>query len=162
LFSYKSPIVELVLDLKYGSVGDIAKFAAPLLVNLMQESKMTADILIPVPLAQKRAKERGYNQAGLLAKEISKITGIPVVDNFLVRVKYTEAQKKMTPKERQENLRGAFRIIPPYSKAKGKRILLVDDVFTTGSTVNECSRILKKGKPKSIEVLTLASVIVEP
>jgi ComF family protein len=157
-FSYESPIVELVLDIKYGSIGDVAKITAPILAAVMQYFKIHADVLIPVPLAPKRLKERGYNQALLIAKELSKIIHVPVVDDFLIRTRYTAAQKKMTLKERQENLRGAFEIKPPYSVIKGKRVLIIDDVFTTGTTVNDCARVMKKCKPKSIEVLTVAGV----
>ena len=158
VFCYSDSAVELVLKLKYNSEGDVAKFVAPLLAEAVKEYDIKADVIIPVPLAPKRAQERGYNQAGLIAAELSKIIEVPVVDGFLVRVKHTKAQKKMTLKERQENLKGAFEIKPPYSTIKGKRVLLVDDVLTTGTTVDECARVLKRAKPKSVEVLTIASV----
>lgn len=157
-FSYEKPVIELVLRLKYNAEGDIAKFAAPMLADAVVKYNIVADLIIPVPLAPKRFKERGYNQSELIATKLSKITGIPVNNNFLVRVKHTEAQKKMTPKERQENLHDAFEIRPPYSAVKGKRILLIDDVLTTGITVNECARMIRHAHPESIEVLTVASV----
>lgn len=157
-FEYKSPVVELVLRLKYNAEGDIARFVASLLADAIKEYDIKADIIIPVPLAPKRFKERGYNQAGLIAEELSKIIKVPVTDNFVYRVKHTAAQKQMTLKERQDNLLGAFEIRPPYSAVKGKRILLVDDVLTTCATVNECARVIRRAKPESIEVLTIASV----
>jgi len=153
-FSYEDPITNLVLRLKYNAEGDIAKFVAPFLAEVVKE----VDVLIPVPLAPKRFKERGYNQADLITIELSMLINVPVVDSFLIRVKHTNAQKKMSLKERKENLHNAFKICPPYSAVKGKRVLLIDDVFTTGSTVDECARVMKKAKPKSIEVLTIASV----
>lgn len=161
-FSYEKPIIELVLRLKYNAEGDIAKFAAPMLAEAVVKYNIVADLIIPVPLASKRFKERGYNQSELIATKLSKITGIPVNNSFLVRVKHTEAQKKMTPKERQENLHDAFEIRPPYSVVKGKRILLIDDVLTTGATVNECARMIRCAHPESIEVLTVASVRQKP
>lgn len=157
-FSYEKPVIELVLRLKYNAEGDIAKFAAPLLAETAAKYGITADLIIPVPLAPKRLKERGYNQSELIATELSKIINVPIISNFLVRIKHTEAQKKMSPGERQENLHGAFEIHAPYSVVKGKRILLIDDVLTTGATVNECARIIRRAKPKSVEVLTIASV----
>lgn len=162
VFPYQDPITGLILRLKYNGEGDVAKFVASLLAETFTKYKMEADVIIPVPLAPKRAKERGYNQAGLIAAELSKILNVPIQDNFLVRVKHTEAQKKMTLKERQENLHGAFEIKPPYSAIKGRRVLLVDDVFTTGTTADECARVMKKAKPKSIEVLTIAGVCQKP
>ena len=161
VFCYRDCVTELVMRLKYNAEGDVAKFIAPFLEELCIKHNMQADVIIPVPLASKREKQRGYNQAKLIANELSKILQVPVLDNILVRVKHTEAQKKMTPKEREENLRGAFEIKPPYSAIKGKRVLLVDDVFTTGATANECARILNRAKPKSIEVVTIAGVAQE-
>jgi len=158
VFTYESPVAEFVLRLKYGAEGDVAKFVARLLADAVKEYDIKADVIIPVPLAPKRLKERGYNQAGLITTELSRIIGVPVVDGFLVRTRHTTAQKKMALKERQENLRGAFEACPPFSVVKGKRVLLVDDVLTTGTTANECARIIRKAKPKSIEVLTIASV----
>jgi len=158
VFCYDDVAVELVLKLKYNSEGDVAKFVAPFLGEAITEYGIKADVIIPVPLTPRRTRERGYNQAGLIAAEVSKLIGVPVVDDFLVRVKHTKAQKKMTLKQRQENLKGAFNIKPPYSTIKDKRVLLIDDVLTTGTTVDECARVLKKAKPKSVEVLTIASV----
>jgi len=156
--AYDGLVTGLVLRLKYNSEGDVARFVAPLLAEAVKEHNIKADVIVAVPLAPKRAKERGFNQAGLIARELSKLIEVPVVEDFVVRVRDTKAQKKMTLEERRENLHGAFEIRPPYSVIKGKCVLLVDDVFTTGSTVDECSRVMKKAKPKSIEVLTVASV----
>jgi len=156
--AYKDSVTGLVLRLKYNSEGDVARFVAPLLAEAVKKYKMEADVIVPVPLAMKRRKERGYNQADLIAEELSKLINVPVVDDFIIRTKDTKAQKKMTLEQRQENIHGAFEIKPPYSKIKNKRVLLIDDVFTTGTTVDECARVMKKGKPKSVEVLTIASV----
>jgi ComF family protein len=158
VFEYKSPVVEMVLALKYNAIGDVAKFVVPLMVAAVARYGMGVDVVLPVPLSPKRAKQRGYNQAELIANGVAGALGVPMVDNFLVRAKNTTPHKKMTYKQRCENLHGAFEIVPPYSTIKGKRVLLIDDVFTTGATVDECARVLKKAKPKSIEVLTVAGV----
>lgn len=161
-FSYENPVIELVLRLKYNAEGDVAKFVAPWIAKAVNEYDIKTDLIIPVPLAPKRFKERGYNQSALIARELSKIIGVPVIDNFVFRTKYTTAQKKMTLKERQENLHGAFEIRPPFATVKGKRVLLIDDVLTTGSTADECARTIKRAKPESVEVLTVASVAQKP
>jgi ComF family protein len=158
-FSYEGAVVDLVLRLKYGVEGDVARFAAPYLAEVVRASEIVADIIIPVPLSPKRAKERGYNQAEVLAQEVAKLLGVEVAENAMIRVRETAAQKKMTVAERLENLRGAFEVTPEgRATLKGKRVLLVDDVLTTGVTADECARILAKAKAKSVEVLTLASV----
>ena len=163
-FTYAEPIKNLILRLKYSAEGDVAKFAASQLFQTFSENKMHADVLIPVPLSRRRAKVRGYNQATLVAQELAKIiktqTGaqVAVAENTLVRVKQTEAQKKMNVKQRQENLRGAFEIRSPFDEITEKRVVIIDDVFTTGTTANECARVLRAANPKSVEVLTIAGV----
>jgi len=157
-FSYEDPVIGLILRLKYNAEGDVARFVANFLADVVKKHNMTADALIPIPLAPKRFRQRGYNQAGLIAKELSTILKVPVVDDVLFRTSFTTAQKEMSHEERKQNLRGAFDLHMPCDKLGEKRVLLIDDVFTTGSTVDECARILKKAKPKSIEVLTIAGV----
>jgi len=158
-FSYDGAVVDLILRLKYGAEGDVARFVAPHLASVVRTHKMAADLIVPVPLAPKRARERGYNQAAVLAAELAKLLGTEVLSGILTRTRETAAQKKMTLLERQENLRNAFTVTTPARLAiKGKRILLVDDVITTGATADECARTLKKAGAKSVEVLTVASV----
>ena len=113
------------------------------------------NLLIPVPLHKKRLKERGYNQSELLAKEISSALEIPLNCEVLEKVKYTLPQFNLNEKERMENIRGAFEL-KNIELIKGKKLLIIDDIFTTGITVHEVCRVLRKGKPESIYVLTLA------
>ena len=153
-FFYKSPVVELILRFKYNSEGDIAKLFAPFMADVW---KGEADIIVPVPLSKERLKSRGYNQALLLAKELSAVNGITVGD-ALVRVKKTTPQKNMAQKQRQENLKNAFRVAD-VEIIKGKRVLLVDDVYTTGATAAECTRMLKKAGAIDVQILTAARVI---
>lgn len=109
-----------------------------------------ASLLVPVPLAPKRLKERGFNQALLLAAALGKTLSLPVDTNTLLRVKETKSQVECeTPKERQENISGAF-ALRENSNLKGKTILLVDDVYTSGATMNECARLLRKGGAREI------------
>jgi len=158
-FNYDGAVVDLVLRLKYSAEGDVARFVAPHLADVVRANGIKADLVVPVPLSANRAKERGYNQAGVLAEELSKLIGVAVAGDVLVRVRDTVAQKKMTLVERQANLKDAFKLTPIGRETiKGKRVLLVDDVLTTGTTADECARTLKSAKPTSVQVLTVASV----
>jgi len=116
------------------------------------------DLLIPVPLHRQRLRERGFNQVLLLVKEISSRTGIPYRKTILQKKKPTLPQVILSGMEREKGLRGAFHVIGREGLA-GKSVLLVDDVYTTGATVNECSKVLRRGGAKRVDVLTLAHAI---
>jgi ComF family protein len=113
------------------------------------------DMLAPVPLHKKRLRQRGFNQALLLAAAIGQRFGIPLSCDNLVRVRYTRPQVELSAGERAANVAGAFALRRP-AEAAGKSILLIDDVFTTGATLNECSRVLKEAGAASVTALTLA------
>jgi len=116
------------------------------------------DLLIPVPLHRQRLRERGFNQALLLVKEISFRTGTPYRKTILQKKKPTIPQVTLSGPEREKGLRGAFHVIGG-EELTGKSVLLVDDVYTTGATVNECSKMLRRGGAKRVDVLTLAHAI---
>jgi len=116
------------------------------------------DVLIPVPLHKERLRERGFNQALLLVKELSRRTGIPYRRRVLRKKRPTVPQVKLSGVEREKGVRGTFHIIV-REEVEGKSILLVDDVYTTGATVNECTRVLLAGGAKRVDVLTLAHAI---
>jgi ComF family protein len=109
-----------------------------------------AFLFVPVPLAAGRLKERGFNQALLLASSLGKLLSIPVVADTLMRVRETKPQIECeTPKERRENMLGAF-ALRENASLKGKTILLVDDVYTSGATMNECARLLKEAGAQAV------------
>ncbi len=113
------------------------------------------DAIVPVPLHPKRKKERGFNQAQIIAKELARIKGIELRDKLLVKTKNVRPQTSLRIEERAENVSGAFGV------AKGERIkekvlLLVDDVYTTGSTIRECSSVLREAGVKEVKALTVA------
>ncbi len=116
------------------------------------------DLLIPIPLHKSRLRERGFNQALVLAREIEKRFPLPLDYLNLQRIRDTQPQINLKEKERRKNVRGAFGL-REKQKVKGKRILLIDDVYTTGATVNECSRVLRKGGAKRVDILTLARAV---
>jgi ComF family protein len=122
----------------------------PLCLDLVE----AADLLIPVPLHPRRLKSRGFNQSLLLA---GAFPGVPVGREALVRVRSTPPQVGLKPLERQTNVKGAF-AVPDPGLVKGKNVLLVDDLFTTGSTVKECAKALLKAGANQVEVLTVARV----
>jgi ComF family protein len=116
------------------------------------------DLILPVPLHIKRLRERGFNQAHLVNKKWAEMEGIPFDGFTLSRSRWTKPQTSLTRAERRRNVKGAFSL-RCAEKVKGLSILLVDDVFTTGATVNECARVLVKAGAASVDVLTLARAV---
>lgn len=121
-------------------------------------SAVNADVIVPVPLYPKRLRWRGFNQSLLLGREVSRAYAIPMDPFLLVRRRETAAQTQLAEDERRRNVRGAFALNAERS-VRGKCVLLIDDVYTSGSTVNECSRTLKQGGAKEVYVLTLARAV---
>jgi ComF family protein len=121
---------------------------------LCLELVAAADLLAPVPLHPKRIKHRGFNQSLLLAQAFP---GAPVAREALVRTRHTAPQVGLSPKERQDNVKGAFAVTEP-ARVKGKSVLIIDDLYTTGSTVKESARVLLKAGARRVEVLTVARV----
>jgi len=121
---------------------------------LCLELVAAADLLAPVPLHPKRIKKRGFNQSLLLARAFP---GAPVAREAVVRTRHTAPQVGLNPKQRQDNVKGAFAVTDP-ALVKGKHVLLVDDLYTTGATVKECARVLRRAGARRVEVLTVARV----
>ena len=113
------------------------------------------DIIIPVPIHKKRRLKRGYNQTELIAKEICKNISLELKTDVLIKQKNIKAQSELNKNERKQNIKNAFEI-KNINEIIDKKILLFDDIYTTGSTVNECSKILKKVGAKQIGVVTIA------
>lgn len=154
---YKEDVAGAIRNFKYGGKKYLAKCFAKFLNEELNKLNLTEiDYIIPVPLFPKRLKKRGYNQAQLLAEELSKTTLIPIDTTSLIRVKDTETQTELSYRQRQNNLEDAFKV-ENKKKLKGKTVLLIDDVLTTGSTANHCSKILKDAGVKVIYVLTVAT-----
>ena len=116
------------------------------------------DLIIPVPLHPKRLRWRGFNQAVLLARQVSRVSNIPLDPFVLCRLRETPPQTQLGEDERRTNVRGAF-MLHPEKQIDNKNVLLVDDVYTSGATVNECSRTLTKGGAKQVYVLTFARTV---
>jgi ComF family protein len=114
-----------------------------------------ADIIIPVPISKKRMNERGYNQAELIAKKLSTLLNIKYNKNTLIKIRDTKRQSELPKEERNKNIKNSFKLADTYS-ISSKNVILIDDVFTTGVTANECSKELKKGGAHKITVATIA------
>jgi ComF family protein len=114
--------------------------------------------MIPVPLHMRRLRERGFNQALLMVKELSKRIGIPYEGRALKKIKDTPVQISLKKRERRKNLTGVFQVADTEA-LKGKSVVLVDDVYTTGATVNECSRALLRAGAERVAVLTVARAL---
>jgi len=117
------------------------------------------DLVVPVPLHEKRMRERGFNQSELLSHVITKYYDVPTVSGVLFRVKETHPQFDLPPDQRRRNVRGAFEL-KGASLLKNRNILLVDDIYTTGSTVSECTYVLKSGGAHKVHVLTLSRAVM--
>lgn len=118
------------------------------------------ELILPVPLHWRRLRERGFNQALFLARELFAAHKDRIRYDLLTRTRWTEPQINFSGPERHRNVRHAFDVTDP-DKVKGKSVMLVDDVFTTGATVNECARVLQKAGAETVLVLTLARVVTE-
>ncbi|SHJ66309.1 ComF family protein [Paramaledivibacter caminithermalis] len=148
---------KIIYDLKYHKKRYISYHIAEIIYDRLKEENISCfDIIIPVPLHEAKERERSFNQAYLIGKYISKMTEIEVDNKALLRVKNTVTQNKLTKEERMTNLEGAFKVVNK-DNINHKNILLVDDVFTTGATVNRCSKILLENGAKRVYVATLAT-----
>lgn len=151
------PLRRVVQKFKYGRKVSLGKPLGRLMTAGCQEflSDCEVDLILPVPLHRKRLRWRGFNQSVLLAQQISRVYRIPLDPFVIVRAKETPPQTELSEEERRKNVRGAFSVAANEA-VSGKNILLVDDVYTSGATVNECSRVLVRAGAKAVYVLTLA------
>jgi len=149
----------LVHGLKYGDRLDLAPMLGRWLSHAGRELLSEADALVPVPLHWRRRWERRFNQSAVLAAAVSSLSGVPVAAGALKRVKATAQQVGLSRSERAANVQGAFRV-PPEGKAAvaGRRLILVDDVLTSGATVDGCARALLRAGAANIDVLVFARV----
>ncbi len=155
VFVYEGEVKNLIAGLKYNNKPYISRTLSQYLAKLYKELDWQADLIIPVPLSSARKKWRGYNQAELLAEGVSDILGIPINTETLVKIKDTDSQATLTLQERRKNLLSSFKVLDKYV-VRGKKILLIDDVMTTGSTANACTTALKKAHADKVFVLTIA------
>jgi len=160
VFEKEGVFQTIVHHLKYGGVDALGLELGRRLGRVMTERGISADAIVPVPLHKRKRRERGYNQAELIGRGISEVTGIPVRTDIVRRKRYTQTQTALSLQERQRNMESAFGIVPEKRKeAEGRRIVVVDDVVTTGSTVIACSQVLKDAGVAT--VLAASSALAE-
>ncbi len=159
IFHYDGIIRDLILDYKFKEKSYIYRTFSNFLIK---NEKMCVqikkyDIIMPIPISKKRFKERGYNQSDLLAKDLAKRLCIKYEKDGVVKIKDNLAQSSLSKEEREENVRDVYKINEKKkSKFIGKRVLLIDDIFTTGNTANECSKILIEKGVAQVGILTIA------
>jgi len=160
LGAYEGSLQEAIHHWKYEGKTNLTPFFAEWMAEGVERywEPDFFDLLIPVPLHPQRLRERGFNQALLLVKELSWRTGIPYRKTILQKKKPTIPQVNLSGAEREKGLRGAFHVTGK-EELVGKSILLVDDVYTTGATANECSKVFSRGGAKRVDVLTLAHAV---
>ena len=157
---YAGPLQKMIHRWKYQGrtflTGSLGEWMATALLRYWNPPPF--DLLVPVPLHPRRLQERGFNQALLLVKELSRRTGIRYHKKFLQKKEATLPQVNLSGAEREKAVRNAFQYIG-NEDLEGKTLLLVDDVYTTGATVNECSRVLMASGAERVHVLTLAHAV---
>lgn len=153
---------ELVHRLKYGDRTELALTLGRMMAQAGRELLAEADLIVPVPLHRARLWSRRFNQAAALAAVIARQSRLPAAPTALARVKRTRQQVGLTRAQRAQNLQGAFRVPEAMRpQIEGRRILLVDDVLTTGSTANAAARALLRAGAREIDVLTFARVVTD-
>ncbi|MCX7868771.1 MAG: ComF family protein [Terrimicrobiaceae bacterium] len=152
----RGPVRDLIHRLKYAGAAWAARPLAQIARRAFHDPRLdgSCDALVPVPLHALRERERGYNQARLLAGHLAKFLHLPVAEPLL-RIRRTETQTHFDRRRRMRNLQGAF-ALRQDADVKGKHLVLVDDVLTTGSTLEECARVLLQGGAASIRAVTAA------
>lgn len=153
------PARSLIHHLKYGDRPDYARVLGTWMARVGGELLADADVIVPIPLHPRRLWQRRYNQAALLSQSIGRSGDKRVDFGTLSRVKATRSQVGMSRSERADNVQGAFRIVEDGPGICGLRVVLVDDVLTTGATANAASRVLLRGGARSVDVLVFARVV---
>ena len=159
IFSYEGIIRSNILNYKFKDKAYMGKTFAKFITNEKNvfEKIKTYDTIIPVPISKERMKQRGYNQSLILAKELNKYLNLELVNNSLIKTKNVVEQSSLNKEERQKNIINAYEL-KNRQILENKKVLIIDDIYTTGSTVNECARMIRLAKPEKIGVLAFAKV----
>ncbi len=158
LWIYDEKVKKSIANFKFHHRREYSKYYIQEILHYYKEEiiRVAPEVLIPVPLHKSKLKERGFNQAYLLARGIGKSVGIPVIENYLLRCYKTKAQKRLNDRERAKNLDEAFIVNPIYNTAPYSKVMLVDDIYTTGSTIDACAKVLLQTGMKEINFVSLS------
>lgn len=159
-FLYDSPIPQMIYAIKFDNAKYLIKPLANFMLQEYQKNEFNADVILPIPLSDKRLKERTYNQAELLAQELGTALSLPLDTTSIKRTKNTSRQATLSWRARQQNVVDAFEI-QSKKNLKGKTVLVIDDVMTSGATIKSFCHELQKARPKQILVLTLAHTYID-
>jgi ComF family protein len=159
VFKYNQAAKKSLTAIKYKNRREYLDFYAQAMAYRYQQmiQRWQPDMLVPIPVHPSRMRTRGFNQAEELSRRLSTLWGIPTQTHLLIRVKKTLPQKKLTPEERLKNLQQAFAVRPPMGRGEviPETVVLVDDIYTTGSTMEACTRVLKAAGVKKVYFLTI-------
>lgn len=158
-FQYQGSAREMIHDFKYHGKSYLSRIFSEIMYDKIRATGYNdVDLILPVPMYRKKEARRGYNQAALLAMFTGKRLNVEYRDDLLLRVRPTEPMNQLDPRQRHRNLDGAFAVTRAgYRVLPGKRVLLVDDIYTTGTTTEYCSRLLKQEGAVSVTILSLAA-----
>lgn len=153
LFRYEDRVIGLVHQLKFAEKISYARTIGELLLQKLRETGEKPDCLLPVSLHASRLRQRGFNQSIEISRVIARKTAIPIECDAVIRHRRTSAQTGLGARQRKKNIKGAFSIVKPLHY---EHVLIIDDVMTTGATVDELARVLKQNKVKRVGVLCIA------
>ena len=156
VYDYEMPINALIKTFKYDGKRYLAEVFASKLKSLYVNEFITADVIVCVPMTDERLKTRGYNQAELIAEELSTLINVPLESKAIKKTRETPRQANLTKQERRNNLKKSFTVYKKF--VNDKNVLLIDDVLTTGATADIIAKALKDKGAKTVTVLTVASV----
>jgi ComF family protein len=154
-FYFEGKLRDVIHAFKFHGRRDAGRFLVRLMGGRLNTIADTFDCIVPVPVTERRLLERGFNQSFIIGEEIAKITGKEIYPSVLVKTRKTKDQYSLSKKERKKNIRGAF-AVKNGSRIKDKRVLLVDDLFTTGYTAQEASRSLIRSSAGEVIIFALA------
>ncbi len=157
-FRFEGVMRQAIHDFKYRNLRALAELLSGLLCDYLTDNPLPADVLVPVPLHPKRLRERGYNQSGQLAIELGKLIKLPVITDCLIRQRHTPPQARTSnAEERRRNMAGAF--VCRDRRLQDKRVMLIDDVATSGATLNACAAVIKATGAAAVWALVMAREI---
>lgn len=158
--AYSGVARQMVQGLKFGDRTELAPWMARWMMRAGGELVEAADVIVPVPLHRVRFFMRRFNQSAELARAVAALSALPFAPEAIERIRATRSQVGLGARERQDNVRGAFRVpVEREVMVRGRRVLLVDDVYTTGTTVSAVTKALKRGGALQVDVLTFARVL---
>lgn len=157
LLKYEGLVRKLLIDYKFNDKSYLYKTFCEIIKNDKKTLDFikSYDIIIPVPIHKKRMKTRGYNQSELIARELAKICGNKMYTDVLIKIKNNKAQSTLNKEERENNAKNVYKLCK-LEKINNKKVLILDDIYTTGATVKECALELSKANVKEIGIFTVA------